>query len=95
MFENFQKFEVPQRKILKFEIHQKVTRWLVLFSFGRSRVTLMARVALRTLFGTAFPEAAGIGRIFRDIWNEFQDFKVRKALIFEFSMFHFARFSLN
>ena len=27
-------------------------------------VTLMARVALRTLFGTAFPEAAEIGRIF-------------------------------
>ena len=24
----------------------------------------MARVALRTLFGTAYPEAAGIGRIF-------------------------------
>ena len=27
----------------------------------------MTRVALRTLFGTAFPEAAGIGRIFWDI----------------------------
>ena len=28
------------------------------------RVTLMARVALGTLFGTAFPEAAEIGRSF-------------------------------
>ena len=50
----------------------------------------MARVALRTLFGTAFPKTAGIGRIFWDIRNEFQDFKLEKALIFD--KFYFARF---
>ena len=61
----FSKIRSPlAEKFLKFERHQKVTRWLVLFGFGRSRVTLMARVALRTLFGTAFPEAAGVCRIF-------------------------------
>ena len=38
------------------------------------RVTLMARVALRTLFGTAFPEAAEIGRSFVSIRWVFDGF---------------------
>ena len=51
----------------------------------------MARVALRTLFGTAYPAAAGISRIFReffwDIRNEFQDFKMEKAPILDDNSF--------
>ena len=34
-------------------------------------VTLMARVALRTIFGTAFPGAAEMGRVFGIFWGYF------------------------
>ena len=51
----------------------------------------MTRVALGTLFGTAFPEAAGIGPnpnpnpkgFFWYVESEFRDFKMEKALILD------------
>ena len=55
----------------------------------------MARVALRTLFGTAYPEAAGIGRtfgdFFQDIRSEFQDFKMEKLLFSEPTFYKWGR----
>ena len=43
----------------------------------------MTRVALRTLFGTAFSEAAGIGSIFWDIRKGISGFQDGKVLILD------------
>ena len=43
----------------------------------------MTRVALRTLFGTAFPEAAGIGSIFLGYQERISGFQDGKVLILD------------
>ena len=54
----------------------------------------MARVELRTLFGTAFPEAAEIGRIFGIFWGYLGNFSIQEVhmVLRCYSRFVFRRF---